>query len=127
MENEQTPIQQEKEEEVPKFRGLYRYVHISVKALDRIIIACVIVIILATFMGLQNRGFTVTFDSQGGTDVAPVKCNYGELIDDAGTPTREGYDFGGWYLDPQCTELWVLEADNVTGSMTLYARWNPKS
>ena len=34
------------EENIPKFRGLYRYVKIPVKALDCIIVACIAVIII---------------------------------------------------------------------------------
>ena len=34
------------EENVPKFRGLYRHVKISVKALDWIIVACIAVILV---------------------------------------------------------------------------------
>ena len=63
----------EQEKNIPKFRGLYRYVNISVKALDRIIIVCVAVILIVTFMALRNPGFTVTFDSRGGSDVSATK------------------------------------------------------
>ena len=48
------------EENIPKFRGLYRHVKISVKALDRIIIACILVIVAVVALELRNPGFTVT-------------------------------------------------------------------
>ena len=115
------------EDKTPKFRGLYRYVHISVKALDRIIIACVAVIIVATIVGLQDPGYSVTFDSRGGTDVAAVKCDYGALLPEPEPPTREGYTFGGWFLDPGCDKPWNLETDQITGEMTLYACWIPNN
>ena len=111
------------EEKTPKFRGLYRYVHISVKALDRIIIACIVVIILATLIGLRDPGYLVTFDSKGGTDIAALKCDYDEPIPAPEPPTREGYTFTGWFRDPGCTEQWNLETDHVTGDLTLYACW----
>ncbi len=118
-------MEEEKEENLPKFRGLYRHVHISVKALDCIIVACVVVIILATVMGLQNNGYVVTFDSRGGTDVASVKCDYGALVETQQQPTREGYTFEGWYRDPSYSEKWNMQTDQVTDSMTLYANWIP--
>lgn len=107
----------------PAFRGLYRHVKISVKALDRIIIGCIVVIVIAAFVGLRNPGFVVSFDSQGGTDVEAVKYQYGALVEVPEPPTREGYVFDGWFLDPGCAQPWNLETDTVTQSMTLYACW----
>ena len=120
-------MDEQKEENIPKFRGLYRNVHISVKALDTIIVACIVVIILATIFGMKGPGLTVDFDCRGGTDVAPIACEYGDLIRPEQTPTREGYAFGGWYRDPGCTLPWRLDTDTVEDSMTLYACWEALS
>ena len=125
MDENKTPEKQE--EQLPQFRGLYRHVHISVKALDRIIVACIAVIIIFTIIGLQNPGFAVTFDSQGGTDVAFIDgIPYEELIPEPEAPTREGYSFAGWYLEPGCVTLWNMENDRVYQDMTLYAGWEKK-
>ncbi len=117
---------EEQRNDVPKFRGLYRHVNISVKALDTIIIICIAVILIVTFTSLNSSGFSVTFDSKGGTDVAAVKYQYGELIEAPQPPTREGYTFSGWYQDPGCTDEWEFDTEKVEGSMTLYARWSEK-
>ena len=58
---------EKKEEELPKFRGLYRYVKVTVKQLDMIIAACILVIIVVVAMELMDPGFTVSFNSLGGT------------------------------------------------------------
>ena len=115
------PNQQEKQ--VPPFRGLYRYVKISVKALDRIIIACIAVIILVVALEMRNPGFTVTFDSKGGTDVPAHNQMYGELLEVPEPPTREGYRFTGWYTDAACDMLWNVEVQTIETDMTLYAGW----
>lgn len=122
------PVQEEeiekKEEELPKFRGLYRYVNITVKQLDMIIAACILVIIIVVAMNLLDPGFTISFNSMGGTDVAPLeKCMYGDLIDEPEPPTREGYIFTGWYRDNACYVLWDMETDTVETDTTLYAGW----
>ncbi|MCM1395848.1 MAG: InlB B-repeat-containing protein [Corallococcus sp.] len=39
-------------------------------------------------------------------------------------PTKEGYDFTGWYLDEACTQPY--NKDYVTGNLTLYAGWKLK-
>jgi len=111
------------EEQIPKFRGLYRNVNISVKSLDYIIGACIAVIVLVVALELRNPGFTITFDSCGGTDVAAINQMYGESLEEPEAPTREGYQFTGWYTDSGCYELWDMENDTIQSDMTLYAGW----
>ena len=111
------------EEQVPKFRGLYRYVKISVKTLDRIILACIAVILIVVALEMRNPGFTITFDSRGGTDVPAQNQMYGELLDVPETPTREGYLFTGWDKDHACFEQWNVEIETIETDITLYAGW----
>ena len=111
------------EEELPKFRGLYRHVKISVKTLDRIIVACIAVIVILVALEMRNPGFTITFDSKGGTDVPSHNQMYGELLEVPESPTREGYTFTGWYTDHACFEEWDVETDKIETDMTLYAGW----
>ena len=72
---------------------------------------------------LRNPGFTITFDSKGGTDVAAQNQMYGELLEVPEPPTWEGYSFTGWYIDSNCDQLWQLDTDTVQADMTLYAGW----
>ena len=111
------------EENIPKFRGLYRHVKISVKALDWIIVACIAVIIIVVAFEMIDPGFTGTFDSKGGSDVPAQSPMYGELLEVPEPPTREGYSFTGWYIDSACDQLWKVDTDTVQTDMTLYAGW----
>ena len=112
------------EEKIPPFRGLYRHVKISVKALDCVIVACIAVILLVVALEMRNPGFTITFDSKGGTDVASQNQMYGELLEVPEPPTREGYEFTGWYTDTACFVLWNVEERTIETDMTLYAGWD---
>ena len=114
---------QKDEEQIPKFRGLYRYVNISVKQLDMIIAACILVIIIVVAIELMDPGFTISFNSMGGTDVAPQEQMYGDLIEEPIPPTREGYTFTGWYRDNACFVPWDMETDTIETDTTLYAGW----
>ena len=118
--------QNETENKPREFRGLYKHVNISVKTLDRIIVACIAVIVILVALDLRNPGFTITFDSRGGTDVAPQNQMYGELLEVPEDPTREGYEFSGWYLEPSCDELWEEDTDIIECDLTLYAGWTEK-
>lgn len=111
------------EENLPKFRGLYRYVKIPVKALDAIIVICIVVILVVVALEMLNPGFTVTFDSNGGTDVPGQHQDYGDLLEAPEPPSREGYTFTGWYKDPACDIQWNMETDTVETDMNLYAGW----
>ncbi len=68
-----------------------------------------------------NR-YTVTFVDEG--QETKVSYDHGQKID---RPLeREGYDFGGWFTDKECTTAYDAEAP-VTGDMTLYAKWTAQT
>ena len=56
-----------------------------------------------------NR-YTVTFDTAGGSEIAPITQDYGTAITAPAGPTREGYTFIGW--DREIPE--TMPAENVT-------------
>lgn len=117
--DEQTP----KKEPQSSFRGLYKNVNISVKTLDKIIVGGIALMIVLILFGIADRGYTVSFDSKGGTDIASQDCMYADLVAEPEPPTREGYEFSGWYTDENCQYLWNFQVSQVGGDMTLYAGW----
>jgi len=119
----------ESEKNTPPVRGLglYGKLKIPVKTLDKIIVGGIAAIVIVLFLGLQNRGYTVSFDSMGGTYVESQRHMYGEPVDETDNPTREGYSFTGWYIDQNCQYSWNMETDEVSESMTLYAGWQSKN
>ena len=114
-------------EENKPLKGLYKNVNISVRALDWIILACIVGILVFLFFDLRSPGFTVTFDTRGGTDVPAQVRQYDELLEPQEDPYREGYAFTGWYRDPACQEPWEPQTDTVRESLTLYAGWEEKT
>ena len=110
-------------EESRKLKGLYKGVNVSVKTLNIVIIACVLLIIVLVAMDLQDPGLTVSFDSLGGSDVASQQQMYGELLQRPDPPSREGYTFTGWYKDYASFEPWNDTTDTIQSDMTLYAGW----
>ena len=68
---------------------------------------------------------TVHFNLQGHgsaiSDLTNVAAS--SKISAPGTPSATGYDFGGWYKEPACTNAWNFGSDVVNETMTLYAKW----
>lgn len=116
-----------RKESQSSFRGLYKNVKISVKTLDILIIGGIIAIVLILGYGISNNGYTVTFDSNGGTDVPAQELMYGDYVAEPEPPTREGYTFAGWFKDENCLYEWNMAEHQVAEPMTLYALWIPKT
>ena len=115
--------QDPRKEPQSSFRGLYRHVKVSVQTLDKIIIGGILAIVLILGYGIINNGYTVTFDSKGGTDVVSQEKMYGDHVDLPEPPTREGYVFTGWYAEENCVNVWDMENYIVNDNLTLYAGW----
>ena len=59
--------------------------------------------------------YTITFDTNGGSEIAPITQDYGTAITAPDNPTRKGYTFKGW--DKKIPE--TMPAENIT----ITARW----
>jgi len=68
----------------------------------------------------KKEEFTVTFDSNGGSEVESQVVEKGDMAVEPTEPTREGYDFEGWYLGE---EVYDFSAE-VTKDITLKAEWS---
>ncbi len=67
-------------------------------------------------------GITVTFDSQGGSNVLPMTGQSGDPLDAPGDPIREGFVFSGWIEDLSDPELYIFH-QFPDQPVTLYADW----
>ena len=54
--------------------------------------------------------YTITFDTNGGSEIAPITQDYGTKITAPDNPTRKGYTFRGW--DKEIPE--TMPAENIT-------------
>ena len=74
----------------------------------------------------QVTKYTVKFDSNGGSDVADATVEDGKTVTQPTDPTKEGFDFDGWYTDNTTFKDKYDFSKPVTSGFTLYAKWKEK-
>ena len=66
------------------------------------------------------KSYTVTFDSAGGSEVAPQAVEAGCKATEPTPPEKDGHTFLGWYVG---SERWSFLNCTVTADITLTAKW----
>lgn len=82
----------------------------------------------------ETRTCTISLDGNGvdlpdsyvKSELILYGDTYSKLLNRTPDPTREGYDFAGWYLDESATGDPITAESIVAGDCTLYAKWTLK-
>ena len=72
--------------------------------------------------GGYTAKYTVTFVSNGGTDVEAVSAAKNTAVSKPADPTRDGFTFNGWYADKELTNKYDFST-KLLADLTLYAGW----
>jgi len=70
----------------------------------------------------QVNQYTISFESDGGVEVASITQEYGTNVVPPQNPERDGFTFAGWYTDPEFKKQYIfgtMPAEDII----LYARW----
>ena len=68
---------------------------------------------------LSEEYITISFDTDGGSNIDSIVIKIGDTISKPDTPTKEGYTFKGWYIDEEEFDF----SNPITEEITLKARW----
>ncbi|MBR6327016.1 MAG: InlB B-repeat-containing protein [Lachnospiraceae bacterium] len=69
--------------------------------------------------------YAITYELDGGTNAAanPANYTYATGVASFADPVKEGYTFGGWFLDAAFTTAVTSLTATDFGAKTLYAKW----
>ena len=79
-------------------------------------------------LGIADDGkaattYTVRFNlNYAGSINTTQSVTSGNAVSEPEVPTRDGYTFGGWYTDENCTAAYIFST-SVTANIILYAKW----
>lgn len=68
--------------------------------------------------------YTITFFTDGGSEIQPIKATHNQFMVLPSSPTKEGYSFIGWFRNSATTGEIISSGFKPTSSMTLFAKWN---
>lgn len=71
----------------------------------------------------KTNSYTVTFVSNGGSNVEAQEVIKGGYVVPPIPPIKEGSIFGGWYTSPELTERFNFNEFTVSKDLTLWAKW----
>ena len=74
-----------------------------------------------TLYAKVETGYWITFESNGGSYVAPAFYAKDTAATAPTAPTKLGYDFDGWYTEGDLTT--AADFSSITATTTLYAKW----
>ncbi len=68
----------------------------------------------------NKPNYKITFNSNGGNKIATIEIKKDTKLESLPTPTRNGYEFLGWYLNDHLFN----KDEPITNNLTLIARWH---
>ena len=108
-------------------KGIYGKKDVPIRILDGMICGFIVTIIVMIIVFAINGGYYMTFDTDGGSEIAKQKLSYGDCAQQPEEPVKPGYEFVHWVTseDEYLAEVWDFEENKVDGDTTLYAVWRP--
>lgn len=84
--------------------------------------AIVLTVVLVVCLG-DKKKYTFTFETNGGTEIAPYTLSKGDKIERPADPEKDLFTFSGWYADEALTEMFTFGQKMPAHDVTVYAAW----
>lgn len=106
-------------------RGIYGSKDVPIRLLNGLIGVLIAAIIIMIVYFAIHGGYRISFDTDGGNEVAFQKIKYGELVEEPEIPEKPGYEFLYWFQEGVEAKPWDFAGQKIVGDMTLVACWTP--
>ena len=77
---------------------------------------------ITLYANWDTESYTVTFNSNGGTEISSSSVVYNSTVKEPAKPEKTGYTFAGWYADSGLTTPFNFTT-GITANITLYAKY----
>ena len=71
----------------------------------------------------EKEVYVVYFSTDEGSHVPSQDVKEGDLVTRPEDPTKNGFEFAGWYKDAERTSPWNFDSDKVEHNTIIYAKW----
>ena len=78
---------------------------------------------ITLFAKWEINQYTITFKTNGGSEIESITENYNTMINEPNEPTKENFVFGAWYIDDKLTEIYEFPTRIGGQNITLFAEW----
>ena len=92
--------------------------------MKKLLLICLVLLLAVSVVGCRDKIYEVTFETNGGSEIAAVNVEKGDRVEKPEDPTKAGMVFDGWCKDEALTDEWNFEEDTVEGDIILYAKWS---
>lgn len=75
-----------------------------------------------TLYAKWNKNYTVSFNSNGGTEISSIKTG---VLQELPFTEKENYEFAGWFISSSLSGEKIAAPYTVNQDITLYAKWLP--
>ncbi len=78
---------------------------------------------ITLFAKWQINTYKVTYYYDNGETPREETIQFNSLLEKTQDPEKNGFAFGGWYKNVECTQVWDFDNDKITSDTSLYAKW----
>ena len=113
-------VKEEKEDVKQINENEKKKIKLDKKTIIIIILGVLLLLVLLFFLFGRNGSYTITFDSNGGTQISSIEVKDNEIVKLPNAPEKEGYKFVGWTNEDGKV---ITKGTKVTEDITLKAEW----
>lgn len=93
--------------------------------MKKILSLFMVALAVVTLVACGPKQVKVTFETNGGSEIAAVELKKGDKLEKPADPTKEDHEFVGWFEDEALTVQFSFEKP-IEANITIYAKWTEK-